>query len=85
MRREQALSEARRQVRRSEVLIAAVRLLADQAMLTRCAWCERVALADQWLEEDERPRFLPRRLDRAATHGICPSCFEQLRADGQSH
>jgi hypothetical protein len=82
----QALAEARRQVDRSHVLLAAARLVEEPSVcVTCCAWCKRMALADRWLTEEETPRFLPPQLERRLTHGICPACFDELRRSGRSH
>jgi hypothetical protein len=80
-----AIDEARQQVRKSEVLLAARGLLDDQTLLlTRCAWCRRHALAGYWLEPDEVPAFLPPDLTESTTHGICPRCTDELRRTGRS-
>jgi len=49
--------------------------------LTMCAWCERVSLDDRWVE----PAVAVRKLRTfewpsppSFTHGICPTCLEQL-------
>lgn len=82
---ERALAEARRLVDRSQVLHAARRFLGDvDLMITRCAWCNRYALAGHWLEPDEAPASLPRHLAHRVTHGICQRCADDLRARGLS-
>jgi sigma-B regulation protein RsbU (phosphoserine phosphatase) len=44
-----------------------------------CAWCKRVQDdADYWHSIEE---YLYRRTGSDFTHGICPSCLEDLRAD----
>jgi hypothetical protein len=80
-----ALAEARRHVDRSEVLHAARRLLHDtDLMITRCAWCNRYALAGHWLEQGEAPVFLPPHMADKVTHGICERCADDLRTRGLS-
>jgi hypothetical protein len=82
---ERAIDAARAQVRRGEVLEAAMSLLADDTLLvTHCAWCHRYALGGHWLEPEERPAFLPPELGNGVTHSICPTCVEKLRGEGLS-
>jgi len=78
------VAESSRIIRRSHALVAARELLVeDGAMLTRCAWCGRYELGDEWLEPAERPRFLrPDALPDRTTHGICGDCFHRLEANG---
>jgi hypothetical protein len=54
--------------------------LASTGRLTvRCAWCARIKVGDEWIEDTEVQAM---RHDPAAagqhTHGICPDCFAQL-------
>jgi hypothetical protein len=55
-----------------------------EALLLRCAWCDRFFLDGCWLRREQLPWPLLR-LDPQATrasrvtHGICPDCAEQLR------
>jgi hypothetical protein len=50
--------------------------LSSQGELTRqCAWCLRVVGPDGRYGYEPWPKLIP------ATHGICPSCVEVLRAD----
>ena len=52
----------------------------DGLMVTRCAWCDRIALGEQWLRhEDFRNQHTPA-LDYRITHGICPECLAGVKA-----
>ena len=51
---------------------------AGAAMPSRCAWCGRYRVGDEWLTV-ERPAAGAR-----VSHGICPDCVEALRNTGQS-
>ena len=49
--------------------------------LTMCAWCERVSLDDRWVEPAVavcKLRTFERPSPPSFTHGICPTCLEQL-------
>jgi len=46
-------------------------------LVTRCAWCERYLIDDEWVPADVP---WPGRL----THGICPDCAARLKESGQS-
>ena len=67
--------------RRLHALTAALRSAhSGETMLLRCAWCARMKLADEWLALEEIVRSatpLTADLRAAATHGICPECFER--------
>jgi hypothetical protein len=43
--------------------------------LRQCAWCQRVRDEDGSYSEE------PQRRLRTATHGICPSCAREFRAE----
>ena len=43
--------------------------------LRQCAWCQRVR------DEDGEYSQEPRRRLRTATHGICPTCARDFRAE----
>ena len=67
------------------MLLGARRLLAEERLVTRCAWCERYAIDGVWLDEREVPAFLSRRRrSESATHGICPRCLDDLHKRGLS-
>ena len=50
-----------------------------EAVLVRCAWCDRVQVGEEWLQLEAvgtgRQRLSQSIRDKAS-HGICPSCFE---------
>ena len=52
---------------------------AGSVALTRCAWCGRLKIEEEWLQLAAigmgRQQVSPS-LRRRATHGICPPCFE---------
>lgn len=77
-----AIADARTTVGKSQVLAAAMRQLRDpRALLRRCAWCDRYAIGDVWLEADETPRFFDvERLKRTpgVTDSICPDCTRRV-------
>ena len=57
---------------------------AGHALLVHCAWCEKLHVGDEWLELQAIGRGQTRiaeRLIRESTHGICPDCLEQVRAE----
>jgi hypothetical protein len=52
----------------------------DDELLKMCSWCGRVVGPDgSWLEIEELDVMDTPRLPRV-THGICPDCFEAVRA-----
>ena len=61
---------------RSLVLVDASRhARRDETYVPRCAWCGRVALGGDWIEQAEIPSFLLRTIAERSTDGICPTCF----------
>jgi hypothetical protein len=50
--------------------------------LTRCAWCERYALARDWLTQAELDAVASRGETFPVSHGICPGCLAELRRQG---
>jgi hypothetical protein len=71
-------------LRRTALLLAARALAKDRdAMLTRCAWCERIELAGRWIMRERAP-ILPHDIGERITHGICPACVEVLHRSGRS-
>jgi len=84
-RLQDAMSDARAAVDRSELVTAAARLMRDPAaMAKRCAWCGRLELAGGWRAPQRAPRFLVSTLESRATHTICPDCVRRLEESGQS-
>jgi hypothetical protein len=52
-----------------------------RALVTVCAWCDRVQLANGWVEPEEAIRRLRTYEDAvppAFTHTICECCFETV-------
>lgn len=52
----------------------------DGPMLTRCAWCDRIALGEQWLRREDFRDRQPQQGFRL-THGICPDCVASVKAE----
>jgi hypothetical protein len=50
-------------------------------MLTHCAWCDRIALGDTWLEREVFQNQQIARFGYRLTHGICPDCVAGVKAD----
>lgn len=80
-----AVLEAERVVARSRALTTMRRVLAEEGLLVRrCAWCGRFTAGDDWVREDELPRFVPKRASELATHTICTDCQARLAREGKS-
>jgi len=82
-RAEEAVTEATRTQQRAAELSAFVRALraTSPAGLVRCAWCERVAAGEHWIDPYSLLQAnLRERLRKNASHGICPDCFERVTA-----
>jgi hypothetical protein len=58
-------------------LLSDLRMLPD-ALIARCAWCDRYEVGDRWLPKEDVAAFL-RDDGSTVTHGICPDCVEELR------
>ncbi|HVU76562.1 MAG TPA: hypothetical protein VHC67_03200 [Gaiellaceae bacterium] len=53
-----------------------------RTLVTVCAWCDRVRLANGWVETEDAIRRLRTYEDAAPpafTHTICECCFENVR------
>ena len=76
---------ARQLVERSRFLRLVRQVERDpERRLTRCAWCRRYAVNDDWLELGQMPRHLRERIKRSLTHGICPCCLADQRERRQT-
>ena len=54
----------------------------DGALVTRCAWCDRIALGEGWVQRETfQNQQTPARQHDRLTHGICPDCFALVKAD----
>lgn len=80
-----AVREADRAVARAHTLAAMHRVLGERLPVRRCAWCGRFSHGEEWMDEAELPRFVPKRAVDAATHTICPDCEARLVREGKSH
>lgn len=62
---------------------------AGEALIVRCAWCERVEIGRDWISVEELTapaRVLTQELDNVS-HGLCPRCLDSLTtadADGEN-
>src|SRR5262249_52620478 len=85
LRAQRARDEARQLIMQSRCIVASRRLLADpESVITRCAWCGRLALGGAWMPVDEIPVFVNGRLEGQTTHGICLGCIDRLEREGKS-
>jgi hypothetical protein len=48
------------------------------ALITRCAWCDRYEVGGRWLAKEHVAAFL-RDDGSTVTHGICPDCVADLK------
>jgi hypothetical protein len=48
------------------------------ALITRCAWCDRYEAEGLWLPKEDVAAFL-RDDGSTVTHGICPDCVADLQ------
>lgn len=54
-----------------------------ERLILRCAWCGRFKIGDEWLHLDAvggGEQSITASLVAAASHGICPRCFDKERA-----
>lgn len=85
LRAQRARVEARQLIARSRCILASRRLLADPAsVVTRCAWCGRLALGGLWVTDDAVPFFVNGQLEEHTSHGICTACLDELERDGKT-
>jgi len=68
-------AEAAAAAQRARRLDGFLHPLAQEPLVVRCAWCDRICVAGVWVPPtgDLTPR-----LGERATHGICPDCLERL-------
>jgi hypothetical protein len=85
---QELFDHVRRVVDRSSVLMRQSRIVVDasrqsrdrSALVTHCAWCERLRLGEEWADPEDVPGFLRTALGDRRTHGICPSCLAAVQA-----
>jgi hypothetical protein len=56
-------------------------------LLLRCAWCGRLEIGDEWLHLEDIGSGKTRITDeliRRSTHGICPDCFDRVKAEAEA-
>jgi len=85
-RAQEAVAEATSAHRRATELRAFVSALraTSPGELVRCAWCDRVAAGEYWI--DPYPLLganLRERLRKGASHGVCPDCFERVTTESK--
>ena len=73
----EAVETMRRRTASLEASAAAQRRR-EGPMMMRCAWCDRIALGEQWVP---RKDFQTQQPDYQLSHGICPDCFALVKAD----
>jgi hypothetical protein len=84
-RAEAARDLARDLVAESRALLPASKDTRRSRAPVRCAWCNSYEIAGEWRQEADVPSyFLARRKPDVVSHGICPSCIEELRSSGRS-
>lgn len=76
---------ARREQKRSRRLQSAIAIMQGDDAVTRCAWCGRARLGEEWISQRELADYVPLRVLEGATHGICWRCFDELQSSGASH
>jgi len=67
--------------RRSAMLRAASGARRAGGFTTVCAWCGAFGIGAEFFEPGSEPAFATR---AEITHGICPSCLDNLRRTGKS-
>jgi hypothetical protein len=56
-------------------------------LLVHCAWCRKLQVGDEWLQLDaigSGQTRLAEQIVQQSTHGICPECFERVRAEAEA-
>jgi hypothetical protein len=76
-----AVEHAREAVRHSTLLLLLSDQIQHRGLTSRCAWCGRHQVGDEWITVDRMPRF---GTFGAQSHTICPDCVEELRRSGRS-
>ena len=87
-RAQEAVAEATSANRRAAELCAFVSALSatSPGELVRCAWCDRVAAGEYWIDPYRLlGANLRERLRRGASHGVCPDCFERVMSESERH
>jgi len=80
-RARKALESAQEGVEEADVLAHLSASLAEERLLSRCAWCGRYRAGEQWIVIADSAAPLQR---AGSTHGICPDCLTDLRRSGKS-
>jgi hypothetical protein len=78
-----AVAAAATASRRSELLRSASRARREGALMTVCAWCGSFAIGAEFFEPGDEPAFVAHGGPRV-THGICPSCLDDLKRTGKT-
>jgi hypothetical protein len=53
-----------------------------EVLVTRCAWCKRYAVYDEWISAAELDQAAGSTIDLRISHGICPHCLGGVREGG---
>jgi hypothetical protein len=67
----------------SAILLRMTDWALPDALITRCAWCDRYEVGSQWLAKADVAAFL-RDDGSTVTHGICADCVADLQMRRQS-
>jgi hypothetical protein len=76
------LARSSRISRHSAILVESSRQARERdALVPQCAWCGRVRVG-VWAQPQELPPFLADLLANRRTHGICPTCLDDVQHQG---
>jgi hypothetical protein len=79
------LARSHRIVRRSAILIVSSQHARSRdSLIAHCAWCEKVRVGGVWVAPEELPRFVADLPGERRTHGICPTCLEEVQRRSQA-
>src|SRR5689334_15221346 len=56
-------------------------------LLVHCAWCRKLQVGDEWLRLGaigSGQTRIAEQIVRQSTHGICPECYERVRAEAEA-
>jgi hypothetical protein len=76
-----AVDHAREAVHRSAMLLHLSDQIRNRGLTSRCAWCGRHQVGEEWVALNRMPRF---GTFGPQSHTICPDCVEELRKAGKS-
>jgi hypothetical protein len=79
-RNQETCRRAKELVARARCTIQSSIAVCESAFITRCAWCGRSRIGDEWSIGDP-PRLSAQ---HRITHGVCDDCVAGLRDEGKS-